>query len=308
MEKIVCFYQTKIGSKSSLIAAAAILIVILLMLGQGYAQVRGAQTRNADSFAQLPMFDVVSIKPNRSGAGGISLQFTADGFRATNAPLNMIIRQAYGVEDDQILGEPNWVRSQRFDIEGKVEASDVPRLKILNSEQRDAMLRLLLVDRFKLAVHHETTNMSAYALIVAKNGPKLKEALPGDTYPAGIKGPDGVAAAGTMSVSHDQLTVQGLPIASLINVLKQLKLGRVIFDRTGLTGKYDFKLQWRSDENSAAMFSRSEDTNQNGVPDVNSSGPSIFTALQEQLGLKLESRRIPVETLAIDHIEMPSEN
>ena len=173
------------------------------------------------------------------------------------------------------------------------------------------MLQALLANRFKLAVHRETKDLPGYALVVAKNGPKLHDAKPGDTYPNGIKGPDGQPGQGLMIMGGlgGPLTGQGINIENLVRVLSQ-QLGRTILDETGLTGKYDFTLKWTPDDRAGPISaanqgggSRSDD-----APSSDSSGPSIFTAIQEQLGLKLESRKVPVEMLVIDHVEAPSEN
>lgn len=173
------------------------------------------------------------------------------------------------------------------------------------------MIQSLLADRFKLKVSHSTRELPVYALVVAKTGPKLHDAKPGDTYPNGIKGPDGrpVGGAGMMRMRPGQLIGQGFSIASLAGLLSQ-QLGRTVMDQTGLKGNYDFTLQWTSDQRPVAMPAGpvGVSSGADGVPPSDSSGPSIFTALQEQLGLKLESTKGPVDIIVIDHIERPSEN
>ena len=227
----------------------------------------------------------------------VRLMFTPDGLTATNGTVQMLIHAAYGVEDNQISGEPSWLNSDRYDIEAKMDSATVEALHKLNEDQgrleRQRMLQALLADRFKLAIHRETKELAVYALVVAKNGPKLQEARPGDTYPNGIKGPDGVARAGFMRMGRGELTGQGLPMSSLVRLLTQ-QLGRTVADKTDLTGKYDFTLKWTPDENEGAMLKR-PDTGQPGAvsaPPTDSSGPSIFTALQEQLGLSWTRRRV----------------
>jgi uncharacterized protein (TIGR03435 family) len=152
----------------------------------------------------------------------------------------------------------------------------------------------------------ETKQLPVYELVVAKGEPKIKEATPGDTYANGIKGPDGVGRGGMMRMGPGQLTAQAVPMTSLANMLSQ-QLHRTVLDKTGLTGKYDIQLNWTPDQGPDPMFNghdggHSSDTAQDF------SGPTIFTALQEQLGLKLQSAKGPVETIVIDHVEMPSEN
>ena len=128
--------------------------------------------------------------------------FTPDGFSATNVPLQFFLREAYGVEDDQISGAPNWVRSDGYDIEAKVDGSDVAKLSKISFDQRRLMFQPLLEDRFKLKVHWEQKELPVYALVTAKSGAKLHEAKPGDTYSQGIKGPDGTGRAGTMMMTR----------------------------------------------------------------------------------------------------------
>jgi uncharacterized protein (TIGR03435 family) len=169
------------------------------------------------------------------------------------------------------------------------------------------MLQPALAERFKLKVHSETKQLPVYELIVAKGGAKLKEATAGDTYANGIKGPDGVGRGGMMRSGPGQLTAQAVPMTSLANLLSQ-QLHRTVLDKTGLTAKYDLELNWTPDQGSDPMFKGPEGSPQRADAAPDSSGPSIFTALQEQLGLKLQSANGPVETLVIDHVEMPSEN
>jgi uncharacterized protein (TIGR03435 family) len=172
------------------------------------------------------------------------------------------------------------------------------------------MIQSLLADRFKLRVSHETKELPVYALVVAKNGPKCQEAKPGDTYPNGIKGFDGRAqGAGSFRAGNGHLTLQGYPI-SFLSLLLAERLDRTVLDQTGLKGKYDIALKWTPDENLAATPSGPAGGNPgaDAAAQPDSSGPSIFTAIQEQLGLKLESTKGPVEIIVIDHIERPSEN
>jgi len=147
--------------------------------------------------------------------------------------------------------------------------------------------------------------LPVYALVVAKNGPKLREAKPGDTYAKGIQDEGRPAGAETLEFGPGQLTGQALPIALLVQqLMNQPELGgRLVLDRTGLTGTYDYRLQW-TPERLRSNPSQGPDT---ALP-PDSSGPSLFTALQEQLGLRLESTKGPVDTVVIDHIERPSEN
>jgi uncharacterized protein (TIGR03435 family) len=253
------------------------------------------------------MFDVVSIKPNKSDSGMVRIMAKPDGYSASNVSLKMLVQSAYGIREDLVSGAPNWADSARFDIDAKVAGSDVDALKKLSPEQRRLILRPLLAERFKLQAHIETKQLPVYELVLAKGGSKLKEAAPGNDYANGIKGPDGVARGGMMRVGRGQLTAQAVQMTSLSNMLSQ-QLHRTVIDRTGLTGKYDLELNWAPDQGSDPMFKGPDGSQQRTDATPDSSGPSIFTALQEQLGLRLQSAKGPVETLVIDHVEMPSDN
>jgi uncharacterized protein (TIGR03435 family) len=239
--------------------------------------------------------------------------YSPDGLSATNCPLQLLIRSAYQLEDNQVSGAPAWLTSERYDIEAKMESSVVERIRRLSDDERRAtrerMLQALLAERFKLAVHRETKELPEYALVIAKSGPKVQEAKPGETYPNGIKGPDGIARAGFMRMGRGDLTAQGLSMSTVVRLLSQ-QLGRTVLDKTGLTGIYNFTLKWTPDESQDGPF-RGPEPGQPGSgssPSSDFSGPSIFTAIQEQLGLKLEPQKGPVEVLVIDHVEKPSEN
>ena len=260
-----------------------------------------------------PSFEVASIKPNRSGQMNISIMFQPGRFTASGIPIKQLITLAYDVKDFQVSGGPSWISSEKYDIEAKEPDSVVQELEKLPPDQRSkllrSMLQSLLADRFKLKLNHETRELPAYALVVAKNGPKIHEAKPGDTYPNGIKGPDGQGHAQMMRMGPGQLTGQGLPMLGLVHLLSQ-QLGRDVLDQTGLKGNYDFTLTWTPEQGEMMMPRGPEGGNPGAesAPAPDSSGPSIFTAIQEQLGLKLESTKGPVEVLVVDHVERPSEN
>jgi uncharacterized protein (TIGR03435 family) len=288
-------------------AVAGPVVFGLLNIPQGRAQ--SPQRTGAPS----PSFEVVSIKPNRSEELRISIGFQPGRFIASGTTVKQLIALAYDVRDIQVSGGPSWVDSERYNIDAKEPDSVVEELPKLPPAERGEQLRLmvqsLLADRFKLKLRHESKEHPVYALVVAKNGPKLQEAKPGDTYPNGMKGPDGVGRAGMMNMGPGQLTGQGLPMESLARLLSQ-QLGRTVLDQTGLKGNYDFTIQWTPDQSQPAMLKGPEGGKPatDNAPPPESSGLSLFTAIQEQLGLKLESRKGPVEFLVIDHVEKPSEN
>jgi uncharacterized protein (TIGR03435 family) len=251
----------------------------------------------AAQIANPPTYDVASIKPSKA-ADETTLLFRPGAFSAKGMTLKSLLKEAYGIQDDQISGAPKWVSSQTYDIEAKVDGVDAATLEKLSDDQFKGMFRSFLRDRFQLKVHWETKELPVLALVVAKGGPKLQQAKPGDTYPDGIKGPDGKPAghAGMLMWGRGRLTGQGIPIGNLVPPLTQ-ELGRIVEDKTGLTGNYDIELRWTTDD--AAPDSRSAS---------DSPGPSLFTAMQEQLGLKLESQKAPVQVLLIDHVEQPAPN
>lgn len=287
--------------------AGSMALAIPVLEGQETPIPKDAATTLATDNAKIPAFDVVSVKPNKSNSGGMRVMFTPDGISATNVSPKLLIEMAYGIRQDLISGAPGWADSARYDFEAKVAGSDVDALKKLGPEQRRSTLQPALADRFKLKVHTEIKQLPVFELVVAKGGSKLKEATPDATYPDGIKGPDGVAHGGMMRMSHGQLTGQYVPIENLVNALSR-QLNHTVVDKTGLTGKYDFELNWTPDQDSGPTSKGEDGAPQRSDPAPDASGASIFTALQEQLGLKLQSTRGPVETLVIDHIETPSEN
>jgi uncharacterized protein (TIGR03435 family) len=301
-----------LGKKLLLIVAGAMAAagpVVFGLIQEPQSQAGSPPVVSAAS--KVPAYEVASIKPDKSGTNMTMFRTTPVGFSATNVPLKMLIQDAYGVEDNQILGAPGWVGSARYDIEAKVSSSDTDALHDLSPDQRKLMLRPLLADRFQLKVHTEVRDLPILALVIAKGGPKLHEAKRGDTYPNGIKGFDGEPGGpGLMHMGPGQLTAQGLPMSSVAQLLSQ-QLRRTVQDKTGLTGKYDFTLQWTPDVGGSPMM-KGPDAGQQGPggppPPTDNGGPSIFTAIQEQLGLKLESQKGPVDVLVIDHVEMPSAN
>lgn len=172
------------------------------------------------------------------------------------------------------------------------------------------MLQTLLVDRFKLTFHWETKELPVYALVAVKKGPQIVEAKPGDTYPNGIKDLNGQGHRDVMHFGRGLLAGQGVSIASLVGMLSRLQVGPHVVDKTGLVGKYDFTLQWTPDVNHGALLKGPDGGQQSAgsAASPDSSGPSLFTAIQEQLGLKLQPEKDPVPILIIDHVERPSEN
>jgi len=275
------------------------------------------QTRAASqdqNTAAAPVINEVSVKPEPPGDPMAPHMFhfglmPNSTFTAEGLTLKALIQEAYGAESDQVSGGPDWAGSQKYDINAKL---DPPSQKLsLTQMQRfnQQVMQPILADRFKLAIHHETRYIPVYVLVVAESGSKLHEATPGNTYPDGLKLPDGrPAGAPIMQMFPGELIAQDLPTQFLAHVLSG-QLDHMVLDRTGLTGNYDFTLKYALGPNQpmrgidgspmpppASVF----------APDP--SGPSIFDAVQDQLGLKLEPQQAPVDVIVIDHAEEPPQD
>ncbi len=235
---------------------------------------------NAGSGAKAPAYDIGSIKPNQSGSG--SSHFDMDNYRftGTNVSLRSMLGEVYGVKPDLISGVPRTIDAARFDVTAKIVDPDPKLLENLTREQQRALLQPFLVDRFQLKVHNETRQLPVYELVVVKGGPKFKQAV----AVTGDKGPSGT------SIHNFELTAHAIPMSSLASSLFN-PVHRTVIDKTGLSGKYDLTLKWSPEDSPDA---------------TNNTAPLILTALREQLGLKLQPAKGPVETLVVDHVEMPS--
>ena len=259
------------------------------------------------AYAQAPVataltYDAVSVKPNKTGGGMMRINQGSDMYSGTNVTLKMLVRFAYDLTtEDQISGLSGAMASDHFDIEAKMDADTVATLKKMSKDEanteRRKMMQAMLADRFQMKVHHEQKELGMYDLVIAKGGFKLQDADPNDPYPNGIKGPDGKSRPGSMNVNNGKLTAQGVPISNLSSFLAQ-QLHKQVVDKTGLKGTYDFTLKWQPDD----MPMESKDAT------GGEQAPSIFTALQEELGLRLDATKGLVDMIAVDHVEMPSEN
>ena len=275
----------------------------LLLLASTFA-LRGQSGGTATSqiaAPQLPAFDVASIRPYSKSDMMIGVRTTDDGVTISGMPMHMIIREAFGVTNDRLLGEPGWGGTSRYDVEAKVAPEDVPKLKQLSQEQRWAMLVPVLEDRCALKFHHETRELTVYTLVVAKGGPKLQASKP--TGSEMKQAPP----RNTMALSDKGFTMSGdgASIASIAHMLSR-EIGSTVVDKTGLTGTYDYTLEFAPENRASMPMMRPRDGSDSPAPEAQ--GPSIFTAVQEQLGLKLEAKKEPVDVVVIDHIEQPSAN
>ena len=228
----------------------------------------------------------------------------------TNLALRRLILIAYEVQDYQLAGTPSWLESEHYDVQAKAESN--PSVK----QMEGPMLRRLLEERFRLALHRETRQLPAYVLSIGKTGPKLQPANEGSCTPYDTNSPPPVTRPGAPTVFcgfqrtpieglNRTLDAKGVTMAALATNLSRAytaALGRNVIDGTGLTGAFDFHLTWSMDP-PAATPGAAENASH-----ADATGPSIFAALQEQLGLRLEPTKGPVEVLVIDHIEKPSGN
>ena len=223
-------------------------------------------------------FDVVSIKPNVTGSV-VHRATTLPGgvFTATNVSLESLMSRAFGVVEAQIEGGPRWIGSDEYDVEARANTSAE-----MSSEEVRPALQAMLADRFGLKVHRESRQGQIYSLTIAKGGPKMKEHTG--------EGRTGIGA----SVGGGKIEIRGTNtrMARLAEYLSS-QMGRPVVDHTGLSGEYDFFVAWASDD------SASNDTN---------GGVSVFAALQEQLGLKVEAAKGPIETIVVDSATKASAN
>jgi uncharacterized protein (TIGR03435 family) len=263
------------------------------------------------AFAQTKVeFEVASIKPSAPDARGMFIRpGPGGGVSITNMTLKEMIVLAWRVQPFQISGGPPWLDSVHYDVTAKPEAKP-------QQAEIPLMLQSLLEDRFQLALHRETKELPVYALVVARKdgklGPSFTESTEGGCTPFDPSKPPPpikpgerpTLGCGGMMMGPGRLTAVGVPVANLVPGLSRL-LGRTVVDKTGLAGKFDINLEWSPDDPAVQMPLPP------GVPPpapAVAGGPSIFTAFQEQLGLKLESQKGPVEILVIERAEKPSEN
>ena len=255
-----------------------------------------------------PAFDIASIKRNTAPEGNRSLGDQPGGrFVASRVTLRRIIQYAYR-DNQQFLGGPDWLDTDRWDIEAKAPEGMVPmRANPINVDVPDTialMLQSLLEDRFKLKAHRETRELPLFELTVAKGGAKVKlseDQTAPTALAAGNGTRGGASTRGGIDLGRNKLEGHAQPINLLAAALGALYAGRPVVDKTGLKGLYDIKLQWTPDSGLAAPVNP-------GEAPAAPSGPSLFSALEEQLGLKLESSKGPLPVLVIDSIDRPSEN
>jgi uncharacterized protein (TIGR03435 family) len=253
-----------------------------------FATVFLAATAFAQSTAPQPLgFDVASVRPMSYADGARTHIYNSprtSEFKAVNVTLRDLLEVAYSIPETQMLSGPAWTSTDKFDLEAKSDAKFNEHLAALSvdqgKEEKRQMLQALLGDRFKLAVHAEKREMPIFALVTAKGGSKLVT----------------TNENGTLTGGRGRINITGADDALAILAFElSWRLGRPVIDQTGLKGRYELTLNWTEDDGPSLASNAS-------------SGPSLFTAIQEQLGLKLEATKGPVPVLVIDHAEKPSEN
>jgi len=259
-------------------------------------------TRASDQ--KPPAFEVTSVKPNRSGSRQVNMNALPGGrFVATNVSLQVLISSAYGLPENRLvlpaawIGGGDYLASEHFDIQAKATADLAP-------DQIAPALRQLLADRFKVVVRHETRELPVYALVLDRSdgrlGPRIHESEIDCTDPSQFtaRNVDGTSKCGFQSSSRGQ--VKGRHTLSVLTRLLSSVVAdhRPVEDRTGLRGTFDIELEW-SPEVPAPLDAPP-------APPANPDAPSLFTAVREQLGLRLESTKLPVDVLVIDHAEKPT--
>lgn len=266
-------------------------LMVAIGVGMFAVPIAWSQGQSSVVDAKIPEFEVASIRPSDPKNTMIRFMPLADRFSVTGEPVRNLIYFAYDIKYGYISGGPSWIDSDHFDIDAKIDDSLAETYKKMSGKERNAQLKLmvrrLLEERFKLKVRTETKELPIFALVVAKNGPKLKSSVPPADGAQAKPGWSTSAPNGMMKITAKDAGLEGL----VANLMMQPSVGRLVVDDTGLKGPYDFEVEW-------ARSPSPQD----------SSGPDVFVALQEQLGLKLEARKGPVETLVIEHVERTSGN
>jgi uncharacterized protein (TIGR03435 family) len=271
---------------------------------------------HAQQAPERPRFEVASIKLNVSNDGRVSDNRTGSRYTASGVSLALLVRNAYSVQEFQVIGMPAWGDSDRFDIVATMPADLNPAPPSPGVPSRQSlMMQALLEERFRLAVHRETREMPVYALRTAsaegKLGPSLHRSSV-DCAALRARGgapprPPGELPPCSSSVAPGSIVLRGQTMAQFATALSRLtntgsSLGRLIVDRTGLEGYYDVDLRFTPDR----IPNFGPGGPPQGLPPIDTDAASIYAAMREQLGLKLDSQRAPVEVLVIDRVEKPT--
>jgi bla regulator protein blaR1 len=294
------------GRKLLLSTAGVLTLALPLVFGlMNTPRARAQEQAAAASASHVQLI----IKSDVGGGGHqVGMMFSPTGFKAMNTTVQALLQEAYGVQANQIIGGPDWIKTAEFNLEvGSKDDKSVPSGATTEQSlqasriRHQQLLREALAERFKLKLHLETRELSTYALVVGDDGPKLQPAQPTGSSQDLVKGPDGVPLKASFRIMRDGgqsgLEARGISTSEIARHLA-MQLGTVVVDKTALTGNYDFALNWKSD-GSVGNFN---------TPASDASISSLQTSLQEQLGLKLEPQKGPMQVLVIDHVERQAEN
>jgi bla regulator protein blaR1 len=291
------------GRKLLLGTAGVLTLALPLVFGLLNAPKMRAQEQAATAPTVMPDIEL-RIGPSAGGAPRrVGMMYSPTGFKAMNATLQALIQEAYGVHANQIVGAPEWIKTEAFDLEvGPKDDKSIPSgLTVEQSSEQgrirnQQLLRAALEERFHLKLHPETRELSTYALVVGDDGPKLQPAKPASSYSDPVKGPEGIPMNKSFRIKLDGgqsgLDAREMSTADIAWHLS-MQLGTAVVDKTGLTGNYDFTLNWKSDGSVGNL----------NTPASDASVSSLQTAIQEQLGLKLEPQKGPMQVLVIDRVE-----
>lgn len=236
-----------------------------------------------------PTFEVATIKPSKPDEQGKAFLVRDNRFKTINVTLSEMMSFAYGVHPKQLIGAPAWAGTDKFDIDAKPDGEGAP-----NDKQWKGMLQKLIVERYKLTFHHDTRELSVYVLSVAKAGPKLTKSE-GD--PNGLPGLFFRGRPGDLHVTNANM-------GDFAGLMQEAVLDRPVLDKTGLTGRWDFNLDWTPDDSQFQGMGAKIPPPTDGA----NQPPALYTAIQEQIGLKLDATKSSADVMVIDHVEKPSEN
>jgi uncharacterized protein (TIGR03435 family) len=239
-----------------------------------------------------PAFEVATIKPSKPGARGKGFGYRANQFMTFNTNMNDLVAFAYGLHSKQIVGAPAWFGTDLFDIAGKPDVEGQPNL-----HQMELMVAKLLPDRFALKFHHEQRELSVYIITVAPGGPKMTKtsSAPNAQQGFGLRG-------------FGDLMVRNMNMSEFASWMQSGIMDKPVVDHTGLTDKYDFTLKWTPDDSQFAQFRGTNPNMATRATDNPDAPPSLYTAMPEQVGLKIEAGKAMDDVIVIDHVEQPSPN
>lgn len=238
-----------------------------------------------------PSFEVATIKPTNPDNKGKVITLTPGGRQilTVGTTMNDLIAFGYGMHPKEIINAPDWFDKDKFDITGQPDAEGIP-----NQNQIKTMLQKLLVSRFQLTFHKDTRELSVYEIVVGKDGPKITSTA--------VQGP--LPGLGFRNLNPVDLVVRNATLADFAALMQSAVLDKPVVDHTGISGRYDFELKWTADQGQLETFGGIR----NAPTEAPDAPPDLYTAIQQQIGLKIDSTKSPVEVMVIDNVTKPSPN